>query len=163
MLTDRLHGAEPFLRSCQFCNYVRISQYSVEAEGSVPCSQEPSTAPMLSQSVHAMSSYLRSILILSFCLGLDLASGLFPYGFPTKILCAFVVFPMHDTCPVHLIPSSLTWREVQVMKLLITQFCPPSCHFTPLQSKYSPQHSEMSPVCVPFLTSEAKLHTHTKP
>jgi hypothetical protein len=27
------------------------------------------------------------------------------------------------------------------MKLLIMQFSPTSCHFIPLRSKYSPQHS----------------------
>jgi hypothetical protein len=41
-LTD---GAEPFLRSHQFCSYSRISQRFMEPEGSFPCSQEPSTGP----------------------------------------------------------------------------------------------------------------------
>jgi hypothetical protein len=39
------HGAEPFLRSRQFCSYSRISQHFMEPGGSLPCSQEPSTAP----------------------------------------------------------------------------------------------------------------------
>jgi hypothetical protein len=46
LLTHSLtHGAEPFLRSCQLCSYSRISQHFMEPEGSLPCSQEPSTGP----------------------------------------------------------------------------------------------------------------------
>jgi hypothetical protein len=36
--------------------------------------------------------------------------------------------------------SNYTWRRVRVMKLVIMQFSPTSCHFVPLWSKYSPQH-----------------------
>jgi hypothetical protein len=39
------HRAEPFLRSCQLCSYSRTSQHFMEPEGSLPCSQEPSTCP----------------------------------------------------------------------------------------------------------------------
>jgi hypothetical protein len=39
------HGVEPFLRSCQLCSYSRTSQHFMEPEGSLPCSQEPSTGP----------------------------------------------------------------------------------------------------------------------
>jgi hypothetical protein len=42
-LTHSTHGAEPFLRSRQLCSYSRISQHFMEPEGSLPCSQEPST------------------------------------------------------------------------------------------------------------------------
>jgi hypothetical protein len=62
------HGAEPFLRSCQFCSHSRTSQHFMEPEGSLPCSQEPSTGPY--------SESLRSILILSTHLRLGLPSGL---------------------------------------------------------------------------------------
>jgi hypothetical protein len=37
------HGAEPFLRSRQLCSHSRIFQHSMEPEGSLPYSQEPST------------------------------------------------------------------------------------------------------------------------
>jgi hypothetical protein len=40
---------------------------------------------------------------LSSHLRLGLPSGLFPSGFPTDILYAFLVFPIRATCPVHLI------------------------------------------------------------
>jgi hypothetical protein len=39
------HGAEPFLRSCKLCTNSRTSQHFMELEGSLPCSQEPSTGP----------------------------------------------------------------------------------------------------------------------
>jgi hypothetical protein len=39
------HGAEPFLRNCQLCSYSRTSRHFMEPEGSLPCSQEPSTGP----------------------------------------------------------------------------------------------------------------------
>jgi hypothetical protein len=39
------HGAEPFLRSRQLCSYSKISQHFMEPEGSMPCSQEPSSVP----------------------------------------------------------------------------------------------------------------------
>jgi hypothetical protein len=39
------YGAEPFLRSCQLCIHSRTSQHFMEPEGSLPCSQEPSTGP----------------------------------------------------------------------------------------------------------------------
>jgi hypothetical protein len=46
---------------------------------------------------------VRHILLLSSHLHLGLPSGLFPCGFPTKILYPFLFSPMHATCPVHLI------------------------------------------------------------
>jgi hypothetical protein len=39
------HGAEPFLRSRQLCTYTSASQHFMKFEGSLPCSQEPSTGP----------------------------------------------------------------------------------------------------------------------
>jgi hypothetical protein len=77
----------------------------MEHEGSLPCSQEPSTGlysePDESNPYHP--SYLRSILILSTHLRLGLPSGLFRSGFPTNILYVFLFSPIHATCPVHLI------------------------------------------------------------
>jgi hypothetical protein len=39
------HGAEPFMRSRQLCSHTRTSQHFMEPEGSISCSQEPSTGP----------------------------------------------------------------------------------------------------------------------
>jgi hypothetical protein len=62
------YGAEPFLRSRQFCSPSRTSQHFMEPEGSVPCSQDPY------QSTPSHSISLRSILILSTHLRLGLPS-----------------------------------------------------------------------------------------
>jgi hypothetical protein len=53
--------------------------------------------------VHSIPSYLRSFLILSTHLCLDLPSGLFPSGFPTNILYTFLFSPIRATYPANLI------------------------------------------------------------
>jgi hypothetical protein len=79
----------------------------MEPEGSLPCSQEPSTVPYpepdQSSPCHTILSLLWFILILSSHLYLDIFSGLFPSGFPTKILHTFTFASMRATCPAHLI------------------------------------------------------------
>jgi hypothetical protein len=83
------HGAEPFLRDRQLCSHSRTSQHSMEPEGSIPCSQTPSTDPS-SEPDQANPSHpisLRSILILSTHLRFGLPSGLFLtfHQYPTCI------------------------------------------------------------------------------
>jgi hypothetical protein len=39
------YGAEPFMRSRHLCGPSRTSQNFMEPEGSMPCSEEPSTSP----------------------------------------------------------------------------------------------------------------------
>jgi hypothetical protein len=57
------HGAEPFWWSRQFCSFSRISQHFMEPEGSLPCSQEPSTGhypePDLSNPYHPILNCLQ--------------------------------------------------------------------------------------------------------
>jgi hypothetical protein len=95
------------------------------------CSQEPSTGPYLER----YQSYLRSILILSTNLRLGLPSGLFPSGFPTNILYAFLFSPF----VLHALPISSwldysnysTWRRVQVN---FTLFLPCPLSFTTISN-----------------------------
>jgi hypothetical protein len=48
-LNSLTHGAEPFLRSRQLCSHSRTSHNFMDPEGSLPCSQGPSTGPIVSQ------------------------------------------------------------------------------------------------------------------
>jgi hypothetical protein len=79
----------------------------MEPEGSLLCSQKPATGPCTESDdsnpppLNPIS--LRSILILLCHLCLHLLRGLFPSGYPAKILYKFLISPMCATCPVHLI------------------------------------------------------------
>ena len=57
----------------------------------------------LIQSIPPHPTSWRSILILSSPLCLGLPSGLFPSGFPTITLNMPLLFPIHTTCPAHVI------------------------------------------------------------
>jgi hypothetical protein len=78
------------------------------------------------QAISPHSISLRSILVLSTHLFHWLPNGLFPPGFPSNNLHAFL-FSVHATCLIlstHLLTlrhSNCTWQKVQVTKLLIMQ------------------------------------------
>jgi hypothetical protein len=95
LVTNQHHGAEPALRSRQLCSYLRISQEIMEPESSLPCSQESwsLTWARSIQSIPPHLSSLTSILILTSHLRPSLPSDLFPSGFHTKIIHAFLFSP----------------------------------------------------------------------
>jgi hypothetical protein len=91
--------------------------------------KSPPLVPILSliYAIHTIQSYLsRSILILSTHLRRGLPCGLFPSGFPTNILYAFLSPNLcYMACPSYslwLDHSNYTCRRVQVMKLLNMHF-----------------------------------------
>jgi hypothetical protein len=97
------------------------------------------------QSISPHSISVRRISILSTHLHIGLLRRLFPYGFLTNTLYAFLFYPKscympHPSHPSYLDRSNYA-STLQLMKLLIMQFSPISCHFSLLLLKYSPQHS----------------------
>jgi len=118
----------------------------MEPECSLQYSQQPTAYPCLeldqSGPCHTLNSW-RSILIFSSHLHLGLPSGLFPLGFPTKIL--YVPLPPHTyymLCPSHYSGFDHLkniWCGVQIIQLLIMQSSPLSCYVIPLRSIYLPQ------------------------
>jgi hypothetical protein len=97
------------------------------------------------QSIPSQPVYLRFIVILSSYLRLGLPSGLFPSGFPTRILYAFLISPSRATCPAHVIllvfvTLTVLGEVCKIQSSSLFSISPASRHFLPLGSKYSPQH-----------------------
>jgi hypothetical protein len=118
------HWADPFLRRSHICSYSRISQHYIEPEGSLLCSQEPSTGPY--PEPDQLNPYhpipLRSILILPSHLCLGLPSGLFLLAFP-PISYMHSSYPHVRWVPYHhgmVRPQVVDgWDALQVRKLRI--------------------------------------------
>jgi len=70
----------------------------MEAEGSLPCSREPTTGPHLVQSTPSQNISIKFVLILLYHLFLGPSSDLFPSGYPIKILYAFLISSIRATC-----------------------------------------------------------------
>jgi hypothetical protein len=106
MNKKKLHGEVELSR--QLCSYSRTSQHFMEPEGSLPCSQEPSTGPYpepdqseTTPPHHYLPKIYEYFNIIHLRLGLP--SGLFPCGFPIYILYAFLFSPIRVTCPANFI------------------------------------------------------------
>jgi hypothetical protein len=82
----------------------------MEPEGSLLRSQEPTTGPY--PEPDSSSLLLRSIPILFSHLCLGVPSGLFPAGYPTKILFTILISPMRATCP-------LSHRDIPILSNII--------------------------------------------
>jgi hypothetical protein len=101
----KVSGPEPLLTSVTVCSSIfshEIPPHFMEPEGSLQCSQQHVTCSSLSATnpAHALTSYLRSILIFSH-LRLVRSSNRFPSCFLVKILHAFM-FPTRATCSAYL-------------------------------------------------------------
>jgi hypothetical protein len=82
---------------------------------------------------------LRSILILSSHLCLDLSHGLFPSSFPSKILNIFLIVCMCATCPAHLTLLNLVTMLIfgeQCSKFSLSIFPRPPVTFSLLGPTY---------------------------
>jgi len=112
----------------------------MEPEGSLPCSQEPTTCPYPEPDEsnphlpHPIS--LRSILILSSKLRLGLPSGLSHSGYVTVIMDAFLISAIGATCLTHLKTLDLITLIIlgEAYKLWSSSFC--SMHYGSIEHTY---------------------------
>jgi hypothetical protein len=116
------------------------------------------TSPVQPNSRNLIST--RSILMLYNHLRLGLPNGSFPLIFPpitytdshsphlSYLPPTTYHLPPH---PPRLDNSNCTWRRVQITKILVMRFPPPSRHLIPLRSKYSPQHPSLKHLQSMFL------------
>jgi hypothetical protein len=112
-----------------------IAQHSMEPEGPLPGSQEPIYRPLSRagslQPTPPNPTFQRSILILSTHLHLCLPSSVFPSGFSTNNLHAFLFSPFHDICPTHRI-------SLIILIILGNWYKSWSFHYMSPWSRYAP-------------------------
>jgi hypothetical protein len=85
-----------FFNTCHSLSYSVYFSPVMEFCGSVPYSKHPKT-PITVQSHLNLNHTLTPYLLPWFVLLLDLPGSLFPSGFPIKILCEFINFPVRLT------------------------------------------------------------------
>jgi hypothetical protein len=121
----------------------------MEPEGPWPCSQEPTTSPY--PEPDKSNAHPPTLFPISLYIILPSMLSTSEWSFPLSLFSQNFVRISHLT-HAHYIPppppqSHLPWHDyaniwwkVQIIKVLIVQFPPPSCHFILLRSKYSPEN-----------------------
>jgi len=126
---------------------VKKSPTFMEPAGSLMNSKKEVNVPILSQINPVKAPYptpWRSIVILLYHLHLNLQSGLFPSGFPTKnpVCTSSLSHMCHIHCPSHVSlfdHSSNIWWSILFMKLLTMLSSLFPHYLIPLRPKYLPQ------------------------
>jgi hypothetical protein len=136
--------------------------------GSLPCSQKSPTWTKLIQSTPSHPISLRSILILPSHLRLGLPTCLFPSGYPTQILYAFVISPMCATCPtpsilLELITLIILVEAYKLWRPSLCSLLQPHATSSLLGLNILHSHCSQTPsVCVLLLVCETKFYIHKK-
>jgi hypothetical protein len=110
MGTHSLMELSPFWEATNYAATQELPSILWNAKVHYRVHKSPPLVPILNQinPIHTIPSHpisLRSILIMSTHLHLGLPSGLFPSGFPTNILHAFLFSPF----VLHALPISFLW------------------------------------------------------
>ena len=144
----------------------------MEPEISLPHSQVPAASPYpepdRSSPPPPNHTTWRSILILSSLLLLDLLSGLFPSGFPTKTLYIPLLSPIHATRSAHFIVFYLiTWiifgEQLRSLSSSLCSFLHSPVTSSLLGPVFSSAPYSLTPSAyVPPLKWATNFHTHTK-
>jgi hypothetical protein len=113
----------------------------MDLERSLPCSQGPAPGPMLSQThlVHIFLPYFPNIHS-NFIFTSTPTSSTRSLPFMFSDLLTHACFMPRSSHPPWFDHLKNVWCSIQVVKLLIIQYSPASHPFSPLTSKYSPQH-----------------------
>jgi len=142
----------------------------MEPKGSFLCSEGLPLVTILSQMhpIHTFPLYFPKIPFIYSHLCIGLLSGLLLSSFPTKMLCAFPIFPMHAACSDYLIFLHLITLISfgDTYKLWNAPLCsllhPPTTSSSLDPNVLLSTLFSISSICVLPLVWETKFYTHTK-